>query len=237
MQQPESTSHLLDMQPDIVRTAAERKFQSLRRAVEEYRFTGRSNAYRWRHHDASTFHFQQADPGSILDVGAGAGSVVEQLQQWGHEAHGVTAYTYGSTNSNLHEGDVNRLSQLKPLHDKRFDAVISRWTLRHLTDPLCCLEQMANMTVAGGELITDDFGVNSISSTTTTIGRHVMDRLFDAGFVPATAASKHLLDTIASQAPLYPNVPSLHLRKTSDANIELPVTYDVSDSSWAYRIT
>ena len=222
----------------MVRDAAERKFQSLRCDVEGYRYTGRSNFYRWRHHDASTFHFAKMNPGVMLDVGAGAGKVVEQLAEWGHEAYGVTAYTYESTNPQLIEGDINHLSQLEPLRGKRFSAVLSRWTLRHLTDPLCCLEQMANMTAEDGELIIDEFSVNAIPSPTTSLGRLVVDRLFDGGFVPATWSSERWVAHLRDQAPLYPHVPSLHLRRTGDTVVELPVAYDIkSPHSWAYKIT
>ncbi len=97
----------------------------------------------------------------VLDVGAGAGHVVQQALRDGHEAQGVSAFDYRKTelardlaDTNYLIGDAHGLLEL-PGVQPQYDVVLSRWTLRHLTDPLSVIEQMADLVSEGGTLAID----------------------------------------------------------------------------------
>jgi ubiquinone/menaquinone biosynthesis C-methylase UbiE len=100
-------------------------------------------------------------PVRVLDVGTGAGHVVKQALQAGHQAQGVTALDFRKTllnqglgDDNYIVGDVHRLRDL-PKIQSEYDVVLSRWTLRHLPDPLSVIEQMADLVADGGTLAVD----------------------------------------------------------------------------------
>ena len=102
-----------------------------------------------------------------MDVGTGYGHFLRWLLREGHHPIGVSANDYRDfdfglpriPDTNYIVGDAHGLvNLLEP--NSQFDLATTRWTLRHLVDPLSVLEQMANAVRTNGLLVFDSFRWN-----------------------------------------------------------------------------
>lgn len=123
-----------------------------------YRYFGNERAYRWGLAGTDSRELLKANGRSVLDVGAGEGRVVQSYVRRGYGNQGValTAHDYSNgQNPTIHLGDANNLLDQLPDPTMTFDVVMSQMTLRHLSDPVACFEQMLNATAEDGVVVTD----------------------------------------------------------------------------------
>ncbi len=150
----QSSDALLQNPEHVIRTS-----RMSRTHTEYYRHNQAYSEF-LRRADANTFakyelFLRQARVGGcILDVGSGAGQVVNRLAQFGYDAHGVEVSVSSLAvakrgKGTFHEVAGNRL----PFPNDRFDAVGSFTVLEHIEDPAQSLREMIRVTKPGGIIV------------------------------------------------------------------------------------
>lgn len=159
---------LYNHRPDWLKTCIYEEFEriSSEELIKNYTFNGQGS-YEFLAPTVNSFALIRAKELElnrklrILDVGAGAGFIILNALAEGHDAQGISAIDYRDTElgKDLDDAvykvcDAHNLIEIPGLLTK-FDVVLSRWTLRHLLDPLSVIEQMASLVGDGGVIAFD----------------------------------------------------------------------------------
>lgn len=222
-------SRMIDRQPAIVKAQVTQQYLQASLAPAGYQFLGRdSGRYNYRSYDAPII--DNDGQTRILDVGAGAGRYMQYLTSLGHDAIGVSAYDYSNgTNPTLKLGDIHSLQSIEGVRG-HYQYVMSRWTLRHLADPLACFEQMLDSTAVGGETLIDDFHLPEKSDSTL-----LLDYLCDSGAFELVRYTDRFVQTVRESTQAKGLIPRMAIQRINDTPIRLPLTYSVLDEgSWCY---
>lgn len=178
------------------------RFANLQVTFPNYSRWGISNAYTFKPCISTTrliteLRERRGDqPLRVLDVGAGAGSLVVSGvadRQEQDVVHGVSAYDFrqdvtlatltrlATVGDAYKVGDAETLDAIPGLLPE-YDLVVSRWTIRHLLDKVGAFEQMANRVAVGGILAVDNFHWDSLDLSHRTSCQTVYQALARAGF-------------------------------------------------------
>jgi len=104
-------------------------------------------------------------PGTLLDVGAGMGLLVEAAQELGIEATGVEPSRYLAQQGRDRGLDV--LEGILPhpsLGGRQFDMVTCADVIEHVTDPVGLLRQLGTVTRPGGTIVVTTPDVESVAA-------------------------------------------------------------------------
>ena len=102
---------------------------------------------------------QFSNPGKILDVGSGAGYLLEACQNWDWTAIGLEGSIDGITKMKLRNPDLNAincmLSEKFPFNEQTFQTVIINQVIEHLEDnvQINCLNESYRVMKRGGTII------------------------------------------------------------------------------------
>ena len=152
-------------------------------------------------------------PGSLLDVGCGAGQFLLRACDAGHEAMGVDLDPRAVRFAREELGMDVRRGSLEELDDERvFDVITLFGVLEHVARPKRFLEKTRQLLAPGGELVIGVPNVASLNRRVSRLSRHDWDMFLEPGHL--YHYNLRTLTSLASQA-------GLELRRWSTATITI----------------